>query len=99
MSIWTILETICLIGCAVCLAVAAVLAVVAEGVLIAWYMIDQLAFSNAFPTLIGKLSLFEQFYTFINGVLDLRSVVYLVSVCVFFVYLTVQSLEKRRWSE
>ena len=67
--------------------------------LLLWYMLDTNGFRGAFPALIEKLSLFSRFYTFINGVMDLRSVVYLLSVCVIFVYLSIQSMEKRRWSE
>ena len=73
--------------------------VVGQAGLITWYLLDTQAFSGAFGKLIEKLSLFEQFYSFVDGVFDLRSVVYLLSVCVLFVFLTVQSMEKRRWSE
>lgn len=45
-----------------------------------------------------KLSLFERFYTFVNGVFDLTVIVFYVTVIVFFLFLSVQSLEKRRYS-
>lgn len=67
--------------------------------LLLWYFLSPNPFRGAFPAMIEKLSLFSQFYTFVNGVFDLRSVVYLLSVCALFVYLSIQSLEKRRWSE
>ena len=67
--------------------------------LLCWYLLDEAAFAGAFPKMIGELSLFERFYVFINGICDLTGVVYFVSVIVFFLYLTVQSMEKRRWSE
>ena len=51
------------------------------------------------PAVMENLSLFDQFYQFVNGVFDLRAVVYLLSVSGLFLFLTVQSLEKRRWSE
>ena len=35
----------------------------------------------------------------IYGVFDLTSIVYFLSVIAVFLFLTVQSLEKRRWSE
>lgn len=38
-------------------------------------------------------------YGMVEGVFDLRSVVYFISVAAVFVFLSVQSLEKRRWSE
>ncbi len=67
--------------------------------LLVWYLLDEAAFAGAFPDMISQLSLFERFYVFIGGVCDLTGVVYFISVIAFFLYLTVQSMEKRRWSE
>ena len=72
---------------------------VGQGALVTWYFLDTEAFYGAFGKLVAKLSLFEQFYSFVDGVFDLRSLVYLISVSALFVFLTVQSMEKRRWSE
>lgn len=79
--------------------VAAALTVAAEGALGFLYLSDPVSFAGKFPTLMEKLSLFERFDTFVYGILDLRSAVYLMSVSGFFLFLTVQSMEKRRWSE
>lgn len=78
---------------------AGVLALVLEAVLLFFYAGDTTAFQGLFPEVMENLSLFDQFYQFVNGVFDLRSVVYLLSVSGLFLFLTVQSLEKRRWSE
>ncbi|MEI3581014.1 MAG: hypothetical protein V8Q30_14090 [Acutalibacteraceae bacterium] len=43
------------------------------------------------------LSLFERFNAFVSGVFDLTALVYYLSVILFFLFLTVQSLEKRRY--
>ena len=51
------------------------------------------------PALFKKLCLFESFYGFLDGVFDWTALCLLVSVCAVFTVLTVQSLEKRRWSE
>jgi ABC-2 type transport system permease protein len=75
--------------------VGMVLAAVAGGV----YLWKPDGFVGAFPKLLNKLSLFEQFYTMLEGVFDLRSILYLLSVCAVFLFLSVQSMEKRRWSE
>ena len=45
-----------------------------------------------------QLSLFERFNSFVNGVFDLTAVVYYLSVAAFFLFLSVQSLEKRRYN-
>ena len=76
-----------------------VLGLVLEAVLLFFYAGDTSAFEGLFPEVMENLSLFDQFYQFVNGVFDLRAVVYLLSVSGLFLFLTVQSLEKRRWSE
>lgn len=62
------------------------------------YLIKPEIFENLLPELMKKLSLFERFYTFVSGVFDLTSIVYYFTVIVFFLFLTVQSLEKRRYN-
>ena len=56
------------------------------------------ALEGLLPGIMKQISLFERFYTFVNGVFDLTGVVYYLSVIVFFLFLTVQSLEKRRYN-
>ncbi len=50
------------------------------------------------PDIMSELSLYQRFYSFINGVFDLNAIVYYISVIVFFLFLSVQSLEKRRYN-
>lgn len=71
---------------------------VIEAILAGVYMMNNDLFVSLMPRLMEKISLFERFYVFINGVFDLSGVFYLLSVTVIFVYLTIQTLEKRRWS-
>ena len=49
--------------------------------------------------MIEKLSLFSRFYIFITGVFDWTAVVYDLTVIALFLVLTVETMEKRRWSE
>lgn len=74
-------------------------AAVGEGALFAVYAYDSTLFEGLFPTIIENLSLFERFYIFVDGLFDLTGVVYFLSVVGLFLFLTVQSMEKRRWSE
>ena len=62
------------------------------------YFVDSSKFEGLLPDIMTKLSLFERFYTFINGVFDLTAIIYYVTVIVFFLFLSVQSLEKRRYN-
>lgn len=72
---------------------------VLEGGLLVFYMIDGPNFAGLFPSIMEELSLFQRFYIFIDGIFDLTGVVYFLSVTALFLFLSVQSLEKRRWSE
>jgi len=77
---------------------AIITAAVLLAALILTYALSGASFEGLFATVISKLSLFDQFNQFVNGVFDLKSVVYFLSVIGIFAFLSVQSLEKRRWS-
>ena len=62
------------------------------------YFVDSAAYEGLLPDLMKVLSLFERFTVFVNGVFDLTGLVYYLSVIVFFLFLSVQSLEKRRYN-
>lgn len=47
---------------------------------------------------ISSLCLFDRLDQFVYGIFDLGNVVFYLTVTAFFIFLTVQSLEKRRWS-
>lgn len=74
-------------------------AAILEGGLMLLYLFNSTAFEGLFPSIMEQLSLFERFYTLINGVFDLTSIVYYISVIIVFLFLSVQSMEKGRWSE
>ena len=79
----------------VSLAVAAVLI----GGLMGAYAMDSSMFEGLFADIMNGLSVFERFYGFVGGVFDVKAVVYDLSMIAVFLFLTVQSMEKRRWSE
>ena len=62
------------------------------------YFAEPSAFEGLLPDIMTKLSLFERFYVFVNGIFDMTGIVYYLSVIVFFLFLSVQSLEKRRYN-
>ncbi|MGN1203920.1 MAG: ABC transporter permease [Lachnospiraceae bacterium] len=62
------------------------------------YMIDSSKLKGLLPVIMKKLSLFERFYTIVNGVFDMTAIVFYLTVIVFFLFLSVQSLEKRRYN-
>lgn len=79
--------------------VALLTGIVLEAALLAAYTQSSASFEGLFPEIIEEFSLFERFYTFVDGVFDVTSIVYFISIIGVFLFLSVQSLEKRRWSE
>ena len=49
--------------------------------------------------MMSAVSVFDRFDTFTEGVFDLTAIVYYLSIICVFLFLTVQSMEKRRWNE
>ena len=64
----------------------------------ALYIYNSDWFQGLFPNILENISVYERFYQFVDGIFDYTSVVYFISVIVFFLFLTVQSLEKRRYN-
>ncbi len=62
------------------------------------YRFSKRIFEGLFSSIVENISVFERFYIFARGVFDLKSIVYFASIAVFFLYLTLMSFEKRRWS-
>ena len=69
------------------------------GGLYLWYGNDSAAFAGLFGRIMNQFSVFDRFYTFVDGVFDMTAVVYYVSIACVFLFLSVQAMEKRRWSE
>lgn len=78
---------------------AIVSGVLPEAILIIMYVVDSSRFEGLFPTIMEQLSLFDRFYIFVDGVFDITGIVYFITVIGIFLFLAVQSMEKRRWSE
>ena len=76
-----------------------VAAVVAMGILLALFFAD-LAFGavGGFAgEIIGEMGLKSHFDDFERGVVDTKHIVYFLSVTAFFLFLSVRTLESRRW--
>lgn len=66
--------------------------------LAAAFLVDSSMFEGLLPAVMEQLSLFERFNTFVNGVFDVTAIMYYLSVIGFFLLLSVQSMEKRRYN-
>lgn len=78
---------------------ALLVGIVLEVGLLGAYVYNASAFEGLFGKIIDALSLYERFYVFIDGIFDVTAIVYFMTVIGIFLFLSVQSMEKRRWSE
>ncbi len=89
-AVWAVLKSD-----AAGLAVGGVIALAAAVV----YFLDSSCFAGLVPKVIEKFALFDRLDIFIYyGIFDISAVVYYISIILLFVYLSVRSMDKRRWS-
>jgi len=74
-------------------------AVALELVLLTVYLAAPSALEGVLGSALGSLALFDKLSTFIDsGLFDLTAIVYYLSVSAVFLFFTVQTMEKKRWS-
>jgi ABC-2 type transport system permease protein len=72
--------------------------VLSASVFLLGYLASQLPAQETWQTqVLGCFALFEQMHDFARGVVDTRPVVLLVSLTLFFLFLTLRVVESRRW--
>lgn len=62
------------------------------------YFVKSSLYESLLPNFLAKLSFNERLYNFYNRIFDVPSLIYFISVIFVFLFLTVQTIEKRRWS-
>ncbi len=72
--------------------------IVAEAALFILYLFSKTSFEGLLHKVLNKISLFAITDNFIYGIFDLTAVVYFITVIFLFIFLAIQSMEKRRWS-
>lgn len=78
---------------------SAIVFVVVEAVLVAAYILKKTAFEGAIAAVLNTLDLTGASTNLIqNGILDITDIVYYISVIGLFLFFTVQSIQKKRWS-
>lgn len=78
--------------------ISIITAVAAEGTLLALYMINSSIFEGLIQNILDVFDLTGHFNNFASGMLNVADLVYYLSVIGVFLFLTVQSIQKRRWS-
>jgi ABC-2 type transport system permease protein len=77
----------------------AVVGVIAGGGLVAWYLIDSTILAGLLNRFLGAFSITDAIGNFAGySVFDLKGLLLFLSFAALFVFLTIQSLQKRRWS-
>jgi len=76
-----------------------VAALVTLGFILLFWFIDwnEAAASPTVANVLHHFSFFEHFYNFARGVIDTKDVIYFILFTFFFLFLTLRSLESRRW--
>lgn len=77
--------------------VAIGLGVVLEAACAIVYFVKPSLYDGLVAKVFDWFSIIDRFDNFMNGILDLTGIVYYISVVVIFIFLTIQSLNKRRW--
>lgn len=73
-------------------------ALIGCGVLTVLFFIKSSLFSGLLPGFLNYLSLSSHLDSFSNEIFDISAIVFYISVIAVFLFLTVQTVEKRRWS-
>ena len=72
--------------------------IVLAGIVLIVYFVKSSLYEGAIQKLLDLLAVTNHFDNFVGGILDLTGIVYMLSVICIFVFLTIQSIQKRRWS-
>ena len=78
--------------------VSVAIGIIGEAALVITFLVNKTMFEGLFAKVFGVLDCASKLDNFLYGILDLTSVVYYLSGCAFFVFLTVQAVQKRRYS-
>ncbi|HUT83250.1 MAG TPA: ABC transporter permease, partial [Thermodesulfobacteriota bacterium] len=76
-----------------------VAALVSSGFIFFFWLIDwnEGAVNPQLGQVLHHISLYEHFYNFARGVIDTKDIVFFIIFSLFFLFLTLRSLESRRW--
>ena len=78
--------------------ISAVICIVGEHVLGVIYVVNSSFFSGGIQKVLNVFNLSSHFDNFANSIFDVKGIVYFLSVIAVCMFLTVQSIVKRRWN-
>ena len=77
---------------------SSVLGIILIAVNIVLYIVKSSFYEGLIQKLLDLLAIANQFDNFVGGILDVSGLLYMLSIICIFVFLTIQSIQKRRWS-
>ena len=80
------------------LLISAVVCVVGEIILAVVYIVNSSFFSGGIQKVLNIVNLSSHFDNFANSIFDIKGILYFLSVIAVCLFLTVQSVAKRRWN-
>ena len=78
--------------------ISAVIGVVGEIALVIVYVVKSSIFQGGIQKVLNVFNLSGHYENFTNGVFDVTGIVYFISVIAICLFLTMQSIQKRRWN-
>lgn len=78
--------------------ISAVIGIIGEAALVITYLVKSTVFESSIQSFLEIFDITSHFDNFTNGILDIQGIVYFLSVIVIFIFLSVQSITKRRWN-
>jgi ABC-2 type transport system permease protein len=73
--------------------------ILGEAALIVTYIVKSTLFESSIQKLLEVFNITSHFDNFTNGIFDIQGIIYFLSIVVIFIFLSVQSITKRRWKE
>ncbi len=78
--------------------IAAIVSIASITATLILYLFSQFITNDFIRTVVKWISVLDRYVNFRFGLFDFSSILYYVSLCVVFMFLSVRVLEKRRWS-
>lgn len=78
--------------------IAGAIGVLGEAALIITYIVKSTLFESSIQKLLAIFNLSSHFQDFSYGILNIQNIIYFISVIILFLFLTVQTMKKRRWN-
>lgn len=78
--------------------IAAIVSIASITATLFLYLFSQFITNDFIRTIVKWISILDRYVNFRFGLFDFSSILYYVSLCVIFMFLSVRVLEKRRWS-